>query len=161
MCDHILVCLHFVWEHCYKKASIATFHFCKIKIIFKSSAWLANFFRFKYKILLCLRSSIVYKFACGWCNATYYGETCRHFKVRVGEHSGFSPLTNKQSKSKKSTVIKDHMLICDQSVSSDDFKVAVSSNSAFNLKIKKSLLISCDQLFLSKNEVSLLLYLLD
>ena len=110
---------------------------------------------------MCLRSSIVYKFACGWYNATYYGETCRHFKVRVGEHSGIWPLTNKQSKSKKSTAIKDHMLICDQSVSFDDFKVAVSSNSAFNLKIKEKLLISCDQLFLNKNEVSLLLYLFD
>ena len=30
---------------------------------------------------------------CGRCNATYYGETCCHFKVRVGEHLGISPLT--------------------------------------------------------------------
>ena len=42
-----------------------------------------------------LRSNIVYKFMCGRCNATYYGQTCHHFKVRVGEHSGISPLTNK------------------------------------------------------------------
>ena len=65
--------------------------FCKIKIIFKSSTRLANFFRFKDKISLCLPSNIVYKFRCGRCNATYYGETCRHFKVTVGEHSGYSP----------------------------------------------------------------------
>ena len=63
--------------------------FCKIKVIFKSSTRLANFFRFKDKIPLCLRSNIVYKFACGRCNATHYGETCRHFKVTV---------TNKRSK---------------------------------------------------------------
>ena len=118
--------------------------FCKIKIIFKSSKRLANFFRFKDKTPLCLRSNIVYKFTCGRCNATYYGETCRHFKVRVGEHSGISPLTNKRSKSKKSTAVKDHMLICDQPVSFDDFKVLASSNSEFHLRIKESLLISRD-----------------
>ena len=54
--------------------------FCKIKIIFKSSTRLANFFRFKDEIPLCLRSKIAYKFACGKCNATYYGKTFRHFK---------------------------------------------------------------------------------
>ena len=96
--------------------------FCKIKIIFKSSRRLANFFKFKDKIPLCLRSNIIYKFTCGRCNATYYGETCRYCKVRVGEHSSISLLTNKQSKSKKSTALKDHMLICDQLVSFDDFK---------------------------------------
>ena len=38
---------------------------------------------------LCLHSNIiVYKFACGRCKDTYYGQTCRHFKVRVDEHSG-------------------------------------------------------------------------
>ena len=68
--------------------------FCKI--IFKSSTWLANFFSFKDKIPLCLRFNIIYKFTYGRCNATYYGEMCCHLKVRVGEHSGISPLTNTQ-----------------------------------------------------------------
>ena len=72
--------------------------FRKIKIIFKSSTQLANFFRFKETIPLSLSSNIVYKFTCGRCNATFYRETCRHFKVRGGEHSGISPLTNKRSK---------------------------------------------------------------
>ena len=84
---------------------------------------------------------------CGRCNATYYGETCHHLKVRVGEHSGISPLMNTRSKSKKSTAIKDHMLICDQPVSFDDYKVLASSNSEFHLKIKESLLILRDQPF--------------
>ena len=118
-------------------------------------------FRFKDQIPLCLRSNIVYMFACGRCNTTYYGEIWRHFKVRVGEHSVISPLTNKRSKSKKSTAIKDHMLICDQPVSFDDFKVLASSNSEFHLKIKESLLISRDQPVLNKNEASLPLHLFD
>ena len=118
-----------------QKSINSNISFCKIKVIFKPSTRLANFFRFKDKIPLCLRSNIVYKFACGRCNATDYGETCRHFEVRVSEHSGISPLTNKRSKSKKSTAVKDHMLMCDQPVSFDDFKVLASSNSEFHLKM--------------------------
>ena len=96
---------------------------------------------------------------CGRCNATYYGETCCHVKVRVGEHSGISPSTNKQSKSKKSTTVKDYMLICNQPVSFDDFEVLASSNSEFHLKIRESLLILRDQPVLDKNETSLPLHL--
>ena len=50
--------------------------FCKIKVIFKSTTRLSNFFCFKDKVPFNLRSNVVYKFACGRCNATYYGETC-------------------------------------------------------------------------------------
>ena len=110
---------------------------------------------------MCLRSNIVYKFTCGRCNATYYGQTFHHFKVRIGEQSGISPLTNKRSKSKKLTAVKDHMLICDQPVSFDNFKVLASSNSEFHLKIKESLLIFRDQPVLNKNEASLPLHLFD
>ena len=53
------------------------------------------------------------------------------------------------------------MLICDQPVSFDDFKVLASSNSEFHLKIKESLLISRDQAVLNKNEPSLPLHLFD
>ena len=44
---------------------------------------------FKDKIISCLHSNIVYKFACGRCNAAYYSETCCHFKVRVGDSGIF------------------------------------------------------------------------
>ena len=133
--------------------------FCEIKIIFKSSTRLANFFRFKDKIPLCLGSNIVYKITCGRCNAIYYGETCCFFKVRVGEYSSISPLTNKRPKSKKSIAVKVHMLICDQPVSFDYFKLLASSNFEFHLKIKESLLISHDQPIMNKNESSLPLHL--
>ena len=45
--------------------------FCKIKVIFKSTARLSNFFRFEDKVPFNLRSNTVYKFSCGRCNATY------------------------------------------------------------------------------------------
>ena len=53
------------------------------------------------------------------------------------------------------------MLICNQPVSFDDFKVLASSDSEFHLKMKESLLISHDQPILNKNEASLSLRLFD
>ena len=70
-------------------------------------------------------------------------------------------ILNKRSKSKKSTAVKDHTLMCDQLVSFDDFKVLALSNSDFHLKNKESPLISLDQPILNKNEAYLLLYLFD
>ena len=136
--------------------------FCKIRDIFKSSTRISNFFQFKDKMLYCLRSNVVYaltSFSCGRCNATYYGKTCLHLIVRVGEHSGVSPLTGK--KSKKATAAKDHMLFCDQIVSIDDFKILASSDSDFHVQVKENLLISRNDPILNKNETSLPLYLLD
>ena len=46
-----------------------------------------------------------------------YGEPCRHLNIRVGEHSGVSPLTEKKAKAKTTTAIKDNMLFCDHAVS--------------------------------------------
>ena len=97
-------------------------------------------------MLYCLRSNVVYKFSCGRCNSTYYGETCQCLSVRVGEHLAVSPLTGKKSKSK---------------VSIDDFKILATSDSDFQVKIKESILISCDEPILNKNETSLPLYLFD
>ena len=88
-----------------------------------------------------------------------YGETCRHLNIRVGEHSGVSPLTEKKSKAKTATAIKDHMLFCDHAVSLEDSKILESSNSKFHLKINERLLISRDKPELNRNKKSLLLYL--
>ena len=109
-------------------------------------------------MLYCLRSNIVHKFLCGWCNATYYGKTCRHLSVRVGEQSVVSPLTGK--KSKKSTAVKNHMLFCDQIISINDVRILEISVSYFHVKVKESILISRDELILNKNEY-LFTYLID
>ena len=81
------------------------------------------------------RFTVVYKFACGRCNATFYNQTCQHLNVRVGEHSGVSLLTGKMSKSKTSTDVKDHMLFCDHVVSLEE--ILASSNSEFHLKVAR------------------------
>ena len=95
----------------------------------------------------CLHSNVIYKFLCGRCNATYYGKTCWHLSVRVGKHSGVSPLTGKK--------------FCDHIISIDDFKILATGDSDFHVKVKESLFLSHDEPTLNKNETSLPLYLLD
>ena len=71
---------------------------CKLQIVFKSQRKLANVFRFKDRLPFDLVSGVVYKYTCGRCNSSYYGETDRHLKVRSGEHIGISPLTFRKVK---------------------------------------------------------------
>ena len=72
--------------------------FCKVKIIFKISNRLKNYFSFKDVVPEPLRSCQIYNFTCGSCNASYIGKTFRHMKVRVSEHQGVSPRTGKHLK---------------------------------------------------------------
>ena len=82
-------------------------------------------------------SNVVYKFSYGRWYATYYRETCPHLSVRVGEHSGVSPLTGKKLKSRKTAAVKDQMLFCDRVVSIDYFKILATSDSDFHVKVKE------------------------
>ena len=84
---------------------------CKLQIMFKSQNKLAKAFCFKDHISKELTSGVVYKFQCGLCNESYYGECVRHLNVRIGEHIGISPLTRKKVKPKGSSV-SDHLLLC-------------------------------------------------
>ena len=91
-----------------------------------------------------LHTNVAYKFLCGRCSATYYGEASWHLNIRVGEHSSVSLLTGKKATTatKRTSAIKDHMLLCNHVVSLEDFKFLASSNSEFHFKIKENLLIS-------------------
>ena len=81
--------------------------YCNIRFVFQTKCKISNFFTFKDKIPSFLRSGIVYKFQCGSCNATYYGKTKRHFKVRMCEHLGISALTGKRVKGDDNSVVKN------------------------------------------------------
>ena len=60
--------------------------FCKVKIVFRISNCLKNYFRFKDIFSEPHRSCQIYNFTCGSCNSSYTGKTFRHIKVRVSEH---------------------------------------------------------------------------
>ena len=53
------------------------------------------------------------------------------------------------------------MLLCDHIVSINAFNILVTRESDVHVKVKESLLISCDEPILNKNETTLPLYLFD
>ena len=72
--------------------------FCKIKIVFKTSNRMANYFSFKDVFPEPLRSCQIFNFTCGSSNASNIGKTYGYMKVRVSEHQGVSPRTGKHLK---------------------------------------------------------------
>ena len=62
-------------------------------------------------------SSLCYKFQCSFYNTTYYGKTKRHSKVPVSQHMGISARTGKNIQSTKNSDVRDHMLVCNNTVS--------------------------------------------
>ena len=134
---------------------------CKIQIVFKNRRNLSNVFSFKDRLPYDLVSCDVYKFQWGICNASYYGETDGHLKVRSGEHIGISPLTFKKVKPLVESSIRDHLLFCNHDPSFDDFTVLAQGTNKFLLEIKQSLLIKRDKPILNKNISSAPLFLFD
>jgi hypothetical protein len=55
----------------------------QLRLIFKPICRLSNFFHFKDRIPLNLRSHVVYQFECQCGNALYLGKTCRHLHTRM------------------------------------------------------------------------------
>ena len=128
---------------------------CKIQIVFKSQRKLSNVFRFKDR----LPSDLVYKYTCGRCSSTYYGETDRHLKIRSGEHIEISPLTFKKTKPSKESPIHDHLLNRNNIPSFEQFTTLSNGNNKFVLETKESLLIERDRPILNKNLSSAKLFL--
>ena len=98
----------------------------------KNKITLGNNFHLKNRMPKDLTSCVVYKFQCGLCNESYYGECVRHMNVRIGAHIGISPLTKKQVKPKNS-FIDDHLLFCNQSSYHDNFSIQTSEKKSFYL----------------------------
>ena len=71
---------------------------CNLKNCFYVTRQSQNFYAFTDKLPKMLHSGLVYEYKCGGCNATYYGKTKHHFKVRICEHLGISHLTGKKGK---------------------------------------------------------------
>ena len=83
-----------------KKSLKNILNYCKLQMVFKNKTRLGNNFHFKDQIPKDLTSGVVYKFQCGLCNESYYGECMRHLNIRIGEDIGISPLSRKQVKTR-------------------------------------------------------------
>ena len=134
--------------------------YCNVQFVFQTKCKISNFFTFKDKIPLVLRSGIVYKFQCGSCNATYYGKTKRHIKVRMCEQLAISALTGKRVKGDDDSAMKEHLLFCNHKPDFEDFSILATNNNDFKVTLMESLLINRDPL-LHKNKQSLPLELFD
>ena len=64
------------------------------------------------KIRYLKKLSVIYKFQCGLCNESYYGESMRHLDIKPGEHIGVSPHTGKKVKPSNKSAIYGHLLHC-------------------------------------------------
>ena len=131
-----------------------------MQIVFLKKRRFGNSFHFIGRIPKDLTSGLVCNFQCGFCNESYYGECVRHLNVRIGEHIGMSPITNKQSKPKNSSVA-NHLRFCNHLASYDNFGILKRENKKFLPEQKESLLIMRDKPFLNRNITLAPFYLLD
>ena len=91
------------------KVFASAFPQTQLRIAFKPTQRLSSLFRFKGEIPFAIRSRVVYKFKCQWCQSLYIGETFRHLHTRVSEHLGVSAYTGKPlSYTSKSSVLAHH-----------------------------------------------------
>ena len=123
---------------------------CKLQTVFKSQRKLFNFFDSKITYLSTV-SRVVYKYTCGRCTSSCYGETDRHLKVRSGEHIGISPLTFRKTKPLKESAVRDHLLNWNNIASFVELTILASGRHKYILEIKKSLLLKRDRPVLNKN----------
>ena len=133
---------------------------CSLRVIFCSPSHMSSFFKFKDRVPKALLSNVVYQYKCSSCNASYYGKTTRHLKVRASEHLGVSPLTEKPVRCAQTTAVKDHLLFCGIS-SLDNFSVITSAPNNYILELKESLMIHRDKPALNRNISSSPLFLFD
>ena len=102
---------------------------------------MSSFFKFKDSIPLHLRSHLIFEFQCSNCIITYYGETERYLKVRVGEHKSTSPLTGKRVNNNKKSYVKDHRLLSGHVCSFEDLTVLNYEPHKFKRLIKEVKLV--------------------
>ena len=108
-----------------------------IKLVF-SSLKIGNLFGLKDPIPGGLRSRVVYKFACVGCNASYVGETTRHFSTRVREHL----VSDRASHIFKHLKNSEH---CCALCSVDCFHILDHAPTTFQLKTKEAFHIPREQ----------------
>ena len=101
-----------------------SFNTCKI----------GSFLSSKSKSVTDLQSLVVYCYNCPGCEASYVGQTTRHYAERVKEHL----LTDKQSHIYKHINNKDNVN-CKQLSKITSFKVIDRANSEYTLKIKEAI----------------------
>ena len=110
-----------------------------LKLIFENNYSVGSFFKYKDLVPDSVRSNIVYQYRCAQCEATYIGETTRHFSTRVAEHRGISSRTGRPLINSPNSNIFSHYLSSGHDIQSSNFKILFSGGAG--VKIAESLLI--------------------
>ena len=126
---------------------------CNIWFIFQTKCQISNFLHLK-TIPSFLCSDTVYKFQHSGCNATYYGKTEHHVKVRMCEHLGISALTGRRIKGDDDSAIKEQLFLCNDMPDFKDFLILIVNNANLKATLLESILINRDQPLLNKNKES-------
>ena len=103
----------------------------KIQLIFIPFK-IGSCFSLKDRPLSSLKASVVYKFVCASCNASYVGETSRHLSVRINEHLN----TDKNSHIYKHLRANE---ACKDNCSTNCFSIIDTASSKYQLRIKEGL----------------------
>ena len=111
-----------------------------VRIIFKNDNTIIKLFNIKDQIPIDLQSSLIYKFTCDSCKASYIGKTKRHLRSRIAEHRGLSARTGIRITKPPFSAIRDHSLEKDHPFSSSMFSVLAKSQWEQDLVIMESLL---------------------
>ena len=123
----------------------------------KTAKRIQSFFPFKDRFPTLIRSSVVYKFQCPGCNASYVGKASRNLITRCREHLGITKAGQKIKVS--SSAIWDHINPSGHAASLEDFLVLDRANNDFDLLIHESLLILRDRPSLNSQQSSIPLVL--
>ena len=106
---------------------------------FRTKCKINNFCISKDRIPLFLRSTILYKFQGGGCNATYYQKPRYHFKMGLHENLGISAFTGKWVDDSET---KQHFLFCSKLHDFEELCVLTKNNSDFKVTLMGILLIN-------------------
>ena len=90
----------------------------KLRVIFLTNKC-RNYFSNKSKTPLCIKANLVYQFKCHKCEALYIGETSRHLRTRIAEHT----------QSSRNSSILSHIKRCKGNLMdyNKDFKVILNN----------------------------------
>ena len=113
----------------------------QLVIAFSNSYKIGNYFKHKDSPDPLLCSSIIYKYECGSCNASYVGSTARHLRTRIAEHRGVSNRTGLPFSRPSASAIRDHSLDNDHPYSKDNFTIIDFCNIPQDLRVLESIYI--------------------
>jgi hypothetical protein len=129
------------------------------RVILRTNLTLASKFKFKDTLPPTLVSSVIYKYQCGQCTASYIGETRKQLKVRMCQHKGISFRTGNMVASTNSKIF-DHFLEYSHSIKDNNFKI-ISKCPSNDLKILESILIHKSKPTLNEHGSSADLFILN